>query len=80
MPLIAVAFLAADFAWAKTGNRIAARIAMIAITTRSSMSVKAFLDFKFFLHLAQPNLTAGVATHEIKNVRRQYRANILSDC
>src|SRR5689334_4870313 len=26
-------------AWAKTGNRIAARIAMIAITTRSSMRV-----------------------------------------
>src|SRR2546423_997895 len=27
-------------AWAKTGNRMAARIAMIAITTRSSISVK----------------------------------------
>src|SRR5438552_1929780 len=27
-------------AWAKTGNRIAARMAMIAITTRSSISVK----------------------------------------
>jgi hypothetical protein len=29
------------FAWAKTGKRIAARIAIIAITTRSSMSVNA---------------------------------------
>src|SRR6478609_7936419 len=34
-------FFAANLAWAKTGNRIAAKIAMIAITTRSSMSVKA---------------------------------------
>src|SRR5271154_2807090 len=33
--------LAEALAWAKTGNRIAARIAMIAMTTRSSMSVKA---------------------------------------
>src|SRR5712691_9506329 len=31
-------------AWAKTGNRIAARIAIIAITTRSSMRVKARPD------------------------------------
>src|SRR5437868_4404599 len=29
-----------DRAWAKTGKRIAARIAIMAITTRSSMSVK----------------------------------------
>src|SRR5262245_16492141 len=36
---VAVA-LAAAFAWAKTGKRIAARIAMIAMTTSSSMSVK----------------------------------------
>jgi hypothetical protein len=35
--------LAALLAWAKTGNRIAAKIAMIAMTTSSSMSVKAFL-------------------------------------
>jgi hypothetical protein len=34
-------FLAATFAWAKTGKRMAARIAMMAITTRSSMRVKA---------------------------------------
>jgi poly(3-hydroxybutyrate) depolymerase len=33
--------LAAAFAWAKTGKRIAARIAMIAMTTSSSMSVNA---------------------------------------
>src|SRR2546423_7865423 len=31
-------------AWAKTGKRIAARIAMMAMTTRSSMSVNAFLQ------------------------------------
>src|SRR5712692_6608728 len=31
-------------AWAKTGNRIAARIAIIAITTRSSMRVNARPD------------------------------------
>src|SRR5437870_1602127 len=30
-------------AWAKTGTRIAARIAMIAITTSSSISVKPFV-------------------------------------
>jgi hypothetical protein len=36
-------FLAALLAWAKTGNRIAAKITMIAMTTSSSMSVKAFL-------------------------------------
>ena len=34
------AFFAASFACAKTGKRIAARMAMMAITTRSSMSVK----------------------------------------
>jgi hypothetical protein len=34
-----VAFAAA-FAWAKTGNRMAARIAIIAITTKSSIRVK----------------------------------------
>src|ERR1035438_644585 len=33
-------FLACNLACAKTGKRIAARIAMIAMTTRSSMSVK----------------------------------------
>ena len=37
-------FFAAALAWAKTGKRMAARIAMIAMTTRSSISVKA-LDF-----------------------------------
>jgi hypothetical protein len=35
--------LAASFAWEKTGKRIAAKIAMIAITTSSSISVKARL-------------------------------------
>jgi hypothetical protein len=43
-----VACRAFSRAWAKTGNRIAARIAMIAITTRSSMSVKA--DRVFAVH------------------------------
>src|SRR5437588_10047115 len=33
--------LAASLAWAKTGKRIAAKIAMIAMTTRSSIRVKA---------------------------------------
>ena len=36
-------FLAASRAFANTGNKIAAKIAMIAMTTRSSMSVNAFL-------------------------------------
>src|SRR5712691_7899467 len=36
-----VALRAFSRAWAKTGNRIAARMAMIAMTTRSSMRVKA---------------------------------------
>ena len=34
--------LAACLAWAKTGKRMAARIAMIAITTNNSMRVNAF--------------------------------------
>ena len=38
---ISCVFFAASFAWAKTGKRMAARIAMIAMTTRSSMRVKA---------------------------------------
>lgn len=38
MPLVRIAD---SFALMKTGNRIAARMAMIAITTRSSISVKA---------------------------------------
>ena len=41
-PEIELVIFAAALAWAKTGNRIAARIAMIAITTRSSISVKLF--------------------------------------
>src|SRR5437763_1451807 len=41
----AAVVLAARFAWAKTGKRIAARIAMIAMTTKSSMSVNARLLF-----------------------------------
>ena len=36
---------AADFAWENTGKRIAARMAMIAMTTSSSMRVKAWLLF-----------------------------------
>src|SRR5438067_1122945 len=36
-------FRAAALAWAKTGKRIAARIAMIAITTSSSINVNAFV-------------------------------------
>src|SRR5438128_1559629 len=40
-------FFAASFAWAKTGKRMAARIAMMAITTRSSMSVNARLVLDF---------------------------------
>src|SRR5579859_2009281 len=35
--------LAFSRAWAKTGNRIAARIAMMAITTSNSISVKPFV-------------------------------------
>lgn len=36
-----VVFFAAALAWAKTGNRIAAKIEMIAITTNNSIRVKA---------------------------------------
>src|SRR5437773_4700154 len=42
-------------AWAKTGKRIAAKIAMIAITTSSSISVKPFLckvDITVFSRIA----------------------------
>ena len=45
MLLMVAAALAAAFACAKTGKRMAARIAMIAMTTKSSMSVKPDLDF-----------------------------------
>src|SRR4051794_7347830 len=38
-----VAWRALSRAWAKTGKRIAARMAMMAITTKSSMRVKPFL-------------------------------------
>jgi len=42
-------FFAARLAWANAGKRIPARIEMIAMTTRSSMSVKALLFFMFVL-------------------------------
>src|SRR5579859_5989649 len=45
--LIATACFAAAFACANTGKRIAARIAMIAITTSSSMRVKPFLSMQY---------------------------------
>jgi len=42
-------FFAASLAWAKTGNRMAARIAMMAMTTSSSISVKALrVDFDLY--------------------------------
>ncbi len=41
MLLIDWACLAAAFAWAKTGNKIAASMAMMAITTSSSIKVNA---------------------------------------
>jgi hypothetical protein len=40
-------FLAVAFAWAKTGNKIAASMAMIAMTTKSSMSVNALFTNTF---------------------------------
>jgi hypothetical protein len=40
---------AAALAWEKTGNRIAAKMAMIATTTRSSMSVNAFLTVRQYM-------------------------------
>jgi hypothetical protein len=45
--------LADSFAWAKTGKRIAARMAMIAMTTSSSIRVNAFLtrEVEFMLVL-----------------------------
>src|SRR6266487_3475693 len=48
-------------AWAKTGNRIAARIAMIAITTSSSIRVKPLRSrsMTFSFRIA-PSLKAGV--------------------
>ncbi len=41
---MAAVFFAASFACAKTGKRMAAKIAMIAITTRSSIRVSAFFE------------------------------------
>jgi hypothetical protein len=43
-------FLACSLALLKTGNRIAARIAIIAITTSSSISVKP----RFFIYESPP--------------------------
>src|SRR5437763_9802329 len=57
--LVPEAWYAFFRAWAKTGKRIAARIAMIAMTTSSSMSVKP-LAFRFCLRcLITPPLVQG---------------------
>jgi hypothetical protein len=57
-------FCAVSFAAVKTGNSIAARIAMIAMTTSSSISVKPFNDL-FIIYLldsAAPPKPAGDCT------------------
>jgi len=78
---LAVAFAAA-FAWAKTGNRIAARIAMIAMTTRSSMRVKARFNF---VNLLSASHCTGVtvndafsASYSVKNIIRMHSALLVS--
>ena len=75
-------FFAASFACAKTGKRIAARIAMIAITTKSSMSVNAFfiaLEFQlFFIASAHP---VQLATSKIdRSVRGNGGLESLTEC
>jgi hypothetical protein len=51
--LIPAAFLAAALACAKTGKRMAARIAIMAITTRSSIKVNAFFHNYIIRFLGQ---------------------------
>jgi hypothetical protein len=59
-----VAERALSRAWAKTGNRIAARIAMIAMTTSSSMSVNA-------LDIARRLTNAARERHAGRSVQRR---------
>ena len=61
---IETVFLAASLACANTGNKIAARIAMMAITTKSSINVNAFfltinLETQGALRESPSTLTAG---------------------
>ena len=60
-PERATVFFAAAFACANTGKRMAARIAMIAMTTSSSMRVKArFLSTpQCYGGLVRPELSGG---------------------
>lgn len=55
---------AAAFAWAKTGKRIAARIAIMAMTTRSSISVNANL-YCVFIFYARSSCSAGGRTSRV---------------
>jgi len=53
--------LAAAFAWAKTGNKIAAKIAMIAMTTSNSINVNAALRMaQFYTDLSAAIDVVGV--------------------
>lgn len=54
-----VVFFAASFARANTGNRIAARMAIIAMTTRSSIRVNPFVR-RFMVLPVYPNLDQRV--------------------
>lgn len=73
-------FLAASLACAKTGNKIAARIAIMAITTSNSMRVNAL----FFIVLFGSSLIrSGVTGNELPDAGRNDSLNlfqILSIC
>src|SRR5579871_1074165 len=65
--LRSAAFLAESLAWANTGKRIAARIAMIAMTTRSSISVNALRFIKN---------TSGLVYDWVSKIQSQFIAEI----
>src|SRR5262249_35292460 len=67
-------------AWAKTGNRIAAKMAMIAITTSSSISVKPkrrCLIFLPFQKLAAAGAARGAGRQLFSDGPWLYRHNFL---
>jgi hypothetical protein len=75
-----VACRAFSRAWAKTGNRMLASIAIIAMTTRSSISVNArdFVDFMryslercFGFFLSAINIVVFIPPHEIERKGRE---------
>src|SRR5690242_11251912 len=71
MLLAQLVVLADSRAWAKTGNRIAASIAIIAITTRSSISVNAFAPLLRTTKEASYDCSSSSSEHFLNDSRRR---------